>query len=91
MNNIKEKLIGKLKEKGFVYPNCLRWTAEDIDLRLKSIGLEDEINLMSQDDKVMLLDEFFSEHEDLIIEFINQKLEQHLENITDYNLSQQLF
>ena len=84
-------IISKLKEKGFVYPDCLQWTAGDIDPRLRAIGLADEINLMSQDDKVMLLDEFFSEHEDLIIEFINQKLEQHLENITDYNLSQQLF
>ena len=86
-----ETIISKLKEKGFVYPECLQWTAGDIDPRLRAIGLADEINLMSQDDKVMLLDEFFSEHEDLIIEFINQKLEQHLENITDYNLSSKPF
>jgi hypothetical protein len=80
-----ETLFKKLEEKGYVFPNCLKWTADDIDLRLYQIGLESEIKLMSQTDKQMILTDFFEDFEDEICEFINQKLEEHLENIADYN------
>ena len=46
---------------------------------------------MDIEDKVMLLNDFFEEYEDIICEFINQKLEEHLDHLTDYNLSDQPF
>jgi hypothetical protein len=86
-----QTLIKKLEEKGFVYSSCLLWTSNDIDARLRAIGLESEIKFMSQTDKHMILTAFFEDHEDEICEFINQKLEQHLEDLTDYNLSEKPF
>jgi hypothetical protein len=86
-----ETLIAKLKEKGYVFPTVLQWTADDIDARLRSIALADEIKLMDKLDKIMLLEAFFEEYEDEICEFINQRLEDHLESLTHYNLSEQPF
>jgi hypothetical protein len=86
-----ETLISKLKEKGYVFPTVLQWTADDIDARLRAIGQGDQIKLMDKTDKMMLLDDFFSEYEDEICEFINQKLEDHLDALTHYNLSEQPF
>ena len=86
-----DTLIAKLKEKGYVFPTCLQWTAGDIDARLRAINRSDEIPLMDKEDKVMLLDDFFEEYEDTICEFINQKLEEHLDALTHYNLSSQPF
>jgi len=86
-----DTLIAKLKEKGFVFPTCLQWTGADIDARLRAIDRADELPLMDIEDKVMLLNDFFEEYEDIICEFINQKLEEHLDHLTDYNLSDKLF
>lgn len=86
-----ETLISKLKEKGYVFPTVLQWTADDIDARLRAIGQGDQIKLMDKTDKMMLLDDFFSEYEDEICEFINQKLEDHLDALTDYQPSNQPF
>lgn len=86
-----DTLIAKLKEKGFVFPTCLQWTGADIDARLRAIDRADELPLMDIEDKVMLLNDFFEEYEDIICEFINQKLEEHLDHLTDYNLSDQPF
>lgn len=86
-----DTLIAKLKEKGFVFPTCLQWTAGDIDARLRAIDRADELPLMDMEDKIMLLNDFFEEYEDIICEFINQKLEEHLDHLTDYNLSDKLF
>ncbi len=86
-----ETLISKLKEKGYVFPTVLQWTANDIDARLRVVGLADETKLMSKLDKIMLLEAFFEEHEDQICEFINQRLEDYLETLTHYNLSEQPF
>lgn len=86
-----ETLISKLKEKGYVFPTVLQWTADDIDARLRAIGQGNQIKLMDKTDKMMLLDDFFNEYEDEICEFINQKLEDHLDALTHYNLSEQPF
>lgn len=86
-----DTLIAKLKEKGFVFPTCLQWTAGDIDARLRAIGRADELPLMDMEDKVMLLNDFFEEYEDTICEFINQQLEEHLDHLTYTNLDTQLF
>lgn len=86
-----DTLITKLKEKGFVFPTCLQWTGADIDARLRAIDRADELPLMDLEDKVMLLNDFFEEYEDIICEFINQKLEEHLDHLTDYNLSDKPF
>lgn len=86
-----DTLITKLKEKGFVFPTCLRWTPGDIDARLRAIGQGDQIKFISQLDKQMMLESFFEEYEDQICEFINQHLEDHLEALTDYQPSEQPF
>jgi hypothetical protein len=39
----------------------------------------------------MLLEDFFNEYEDQICEFINQQLEEHLDNLTDFNPSDKPF
>jgi hypothetical protein len=83
-----ETLIAKLKEKGYVFPTALQWTADDIDARLRAVGNANEIPLMDKTDKVMLLEDFFDVHEDEICEFINQKLEDYLESLTHFNISQ---
>jgi hypothetical protein len=46
---------------------------------------------MSQMDKKMIMDDFFSEYEDDIIEFINQKLEDHLDALTHYQPANEPF
>lgn len=84
-------LIAKLNEKGLVFPTCLQWTGADVDARIRAIGRADELPLMDNADKMMLLNEFFDEYEDIICEFINQKLEEHLDHLTHNNLDTQLF
>lgn len=86
-----ETIIKQLKEKGFIFPNVLQWTGADIDARLRAIGLESEIKFMSQTDKEMILTAFFEDYEDEIFEFINQKLEDHLEALTQYQPSTEPF
>ena len=86
-----ETLITQLKNKGYVFPTVLQWKADDIDMRMRSIGQGDQLLLMSRTDKAMLLDDFFQTFEDDICEFINQKLEDFLEAFTDYNVSEQPF
>ena len=79
-----DTLIVKLKEKGFIFPTCLRWTGADIDARLRAIGQGDQVKLISLENKQMILESFFDEYEDQICEFINQQLEDHLEALTHY-------
>lgn len=86
-----EQIISKLKEKGYVLPTCLQWTAEDIDLRLRSLGLQKHLITMNQTDKIMLLDDFFIHNEDIIMEFINKELEEYLESFTHYTPSEEIF
>lgn len=86
-----ETIIKQLEQKGFIFPTCLQWQVEDIDMRLRSIGLEDELKLMNNEDKRMLMEDFFAEESDLIIEYINQRLEEYLEASTQNNLNTQIF
>ena len=86
-----ETLISKLKEKGYVFPIVLQWTTKDIDARLREIGQGDQIKAMSNEDKMWILEAFFEEHEDEICESINQRLEDYLESLSTFNLSEQPF
>ena len=79
-----EEITTKLNEQGYVYPDCLKWTTDDITLRLSAMDRQDDLKLMTEDDKRMLLENFFDAYADDIMEFINQKLEQDL----DYYYSQ---
>jgi hypothetical protein len=86
-----DTLIAKLKEKGFIFPTCLRWTGADIDARLRAIGQGDQVKLISLENKQMILESFFDEYEDQICEFINQQLEDHLEALTHYQPLEEAF
>lgn len=57
--------------------SCLSWSTNDIDLRLIAIERE---NKLTQEQKEQLLNDFFEIEEDIIIEFINQRLETFLSN-----------
>lgn len=86
-----ETLISKLKEKGYVFPTCLQWTDKDIDARMKAIGQGDELKTLTQLDKQMILESFFDCAEDLICEYINQKLEDYLEDMSRFDVSNKPF
>lgn len=86
-----ETLISKLKEKGFCYPVSLRWNSDDIDARLRAIGQGHQIKMISQEDKLMLLDGFFDSLEDEICEYINLQLENYLEQLETFRPSQEPF
>ena len=73
-----ETLIKQLETKGYVYPYCLQWTLEDIDLRLNSMGHKDVF--ISEDDKRIFLECFFERIEDDLMEYINNKLEDFLDS-----------
>ena len=86
-----ETLIKQLEEKGFIFPSCLQWTPADINPRMIAIGQNDSLKTMSQMDKKMIMDDFFAEYEDDICEFINQKLEDHLDALTHYQPANEPF
>lgn len=86
-----ETLISKIKEKGFVFPTVLRWTADDFDTRMEAVGQGHQCKTISNEDKLMILEEFFEEYEDEICEFINQKLEDHLDSMADYQPKDEMF
>lgn len=70
-----ESLKKKLRENKIVLPECLMWSTEDIDLRMNALGKQSELALMTDEEKLYLLDAFFMQNEDDIMEFINQRLE----------------
>ena len=70
-----ESLKKKLRENKTVLPSCLTWSTEDIDLRMNALGKQSELALMTDEEKLYLLDAFFMQHEDDLMEFINQRLE----------------
>lgn len=86
-----ETLIKQLEAKGYVYPSCLQWTTEDVDLRLNSMGQKDNVRFMSDTDKRILLDCFFERIEDDLMEYINIKLEDFLESQLTLTPSQEPF
>ena len=65
----------KLRENKIVLPSCLTWSTEDIDLRMNALGKQSELALMTDEEKLSLLDAFFIRHEDQFEEFINWHLE----------------
>lgn len=86
-----ETLIKQLEAKGYVYPYCLQWKLDDLDLRMRSIGMGDNLPLMDNTDKRMILDSFFEEIQDDIIEYINIRIEDYLQEMTRFDLSQETF
>ena len=70
-----EILKKKLRENKIVLPSCLMWSTEDIDLRMNALGKQSELALMTDEEKLSLLDAFFIRHEDELMEFINIHLE----------------
>ena len=70
-----ENLKKKLRENKIVLPECLMWSTEDIDLRMNALGKQSELALMTDEEKLYLLNAFFIRHEDEIMEFINIHLE----------------
>lgn len=84
-------LITKLNEKGFVFPTCLQWNGADIDARMCAIDKAEELKFMDSKNKMLLLMDFFDEHEDEICEFINQQLEIYLNHSADFNITDRSF
>ena len=78
-----ENLKKKLRENKIVLPECLMWSTEDIDLRMNALGKQSELALMTDEEKLYLLDAFFMRYEDDLMEFINQRLESWLSNNYD--------
>ena len=66
-----EILKKKLRENKIVLPECLTWSTEDINLRMNALGKQSELALMTDKEKLCLLDAFFMQHEDELMEFIN--------------------
>ena len=64
---------------------CLNWSIKDIDWRIDACGLVTPF--MTETDKEMILDDFFEENEELIIDFINLRLNDYLNNLTDFQPS----
>lgn len=78
-----ETIKKKLRESKVVLPECLMWSTEDIDLRMNALGKQSELALMTDEEKLSLLDAFFMRYEDDLMEFINQRLESWLSNNHD--------
>jgi hypothetical protein len=61
--------------------SSLEWSTEDVDLRMNSLDIDE--SKFTTDAKLNMLYDFFDSESDLIMEFINQRLENYLfENIT---------
>ena len=74
-----ENLIKELEARGYVYPYCLQWTLEDIDLRLNAMGKGYSDVFVSDKDKRVLMECFFERIEEDLMEHINNKLEKFLQ------------
>lgn len=86
-----DKITAKLNEQGYVYPDCLKWCTGDINLRLSVMKKHDDLKFMSEDDKIMVLDNFFEDNSEDIMEFINDKLELYLYSLTQFQPTKQPF
>lgn len=61
--------------------SSLKWSTEDIDLRMNSLDVDE--SKFTTDAKMDMLKDFFDSESELIMEFINQRLENYLfENVT---------
>lgn len=67
---------GILNEHGFVYPLPLRWHTDDVQLALDNSPYERD---WTQPMQLQILEQFFGDHEEEIIQFINERLQNYIE------------
>ena len=86
----------KIAEAGYAINPCLMWSRVDIDSALEQVGVDIfERSALSDEDKEMMLSEFFDNVEDYIIGHINELMinyfEEKINNKEPLNVSQQPF
>lgn len=90
MNTI--TLFRKLKERGYATNSAITWSLCDLTDALYRVGYtESDVFAMDDDDRSMLLDDFFRENEDAIVEFIHELLTIYAKNITSLTPTKDLF
>lgn len=67
----------ELSDMGYVFPTALRWTNDDIDLALDRAQLSVDWDKQT---KFELLKKFFEQNEGCIVQFINSKLNDFVED-----------
>jgi hypothetical protein len=72
-----ETIQEELSDMGYVFPTALRWTNDDIDLALERAQLSVDWDRQT---KFELLKEFFEQNEGCIVQFINSKLNDFVED-----------
>jgi hypothetical protein len=72
-----ETIQEELSDMGYVFPTALRWTSDDIDLALERAQLSVDWDRQT---KFELLKEFFEQNEGCIVQFINSKLNDFVED-----------
>ena len=72
-----ETIQEELSDMGYVFPTALRWTSDDIDLALERAQLSVDWDRQT---KFELLKEFFEQNEGCIVQFINSKLDDFVED-----------
>lgn len=72
-----ETIQEELSDMGYVFPTALRWTSDDIDLALERAQLSVDWDRQT---KLELLKEFFEQNEGCIVQFINSKLNDFVED-----------
>jgi len=71
-----ETIQEELSDMGYVFPTALRWTSDDIDLALEKAQLSVDWDRQT---KFELLKEFFEQNEGCIVQFINERLTNFIE------------
>lgn len=71
-----EAVQSELTNMGYVFPSALRWTNDDVDLALERLELLVEWDKQA---KFELLQEFFEQNEQGIVQFINERLTNFIE------------
>ena len=72
-----ETIQEELSDMGYVFPTALRWTSDDIDFALERAQLSVDWDRQT---KFELLKEFFEQNEGCIVQFINSKLNDFVED-----------
>jgi hypothetical protein len=71
-----EAVQSELTNMGYVFPLALRWTNDDVDFALERLKLLVEWDKQA---KFELLQEFFEQNEQGIVQFINERLKNFIE------------
>lgn len=71
-----ETVQSELINMGYVFPSALRWTNDDVDFALERLKLLVEWDKQA---KFELLQEFFEQNEQGIVQFINERLTNFIE------------